>query len=233
MKRRFYALALLGITASLSAVGLVKSANETVESSSVMVADAATTTQENKIIQTKLKRWGYYTGAIDGIYGAKTKQAVRYFQSKNGLTVDGIVGKKTAAAMGITLGSASTSTTTSGNVSSSDLNLLARCVYAEARGEPYTGQVAIAAVVLNRVKSPSFPNTISGVIYQPWAFTAVNDGQINMTPNSTAYKAAQDALNGWDPTYGCIYYYNPATATSSWIWSRKIVLKIGKHNFAI
>ena len=195
----------------------------------IMVADALTTS-ETKTVQTKLKRWGYYTGSVDGIYGNLTKKAVRYFQSKNGLVVDGIVGKKTAAALGMTLGATST---TSSSISSSDLNLLARCVYAEARGEPYTGQVAVAAVVLNRVKSASFPNTISGVIYQPYAFTAVDDGQINLTPNSTAYKAAQDALNGWDPTYGCLYYYNPATATSSWIWSRKTVVTIGKHTFAI
>lgn len=189
--------------------------------------DAATTTAENKTIQTKLKRWGYYKGSVDGIYGSQTKAAVKAFQKKNGLAADGIVGPKTAAALGMSL-SGSKSTQSSG-----DLNLLARCVYAEARGEPYTGQVAIAAVVLNRVRSSSFPNTISGVIYQPYAFTAVNDGQINLTPNDTAYKAAQDALNGWDPTYGCLYYYNPATATSSWIWSRKTVLTIGKHTFAI
>lgn len=196
-----------------------------------IVALAKTTKQENITIQTKLKRWGYYFGSIDGIYGTQTKEAVKRFQKKNGLTVDGIVGKKTAAALGITLSSSSTSS--SSTTSSNDLNLLARCVYAEARGEPYTGQVAIAAVVLNRVKSSSFPNTISGVIYQPYAFTAVNDGQINLTPNSSAYKAAQDALNGWDPTYGCLYYYNPKTATSSWIWSRKTVVTIGNHNFAI
>ena len=119
------------------------------------------------------------------------------------------------------------------STSNSDLYLLAKLVYSEARGESYTGQVAVAAVVLNRVKSASFPNTIAGVIYQPYAFTAVDDGQINLTPNSTAYKAAQDALNGWDPTYGCLYYYNPATATSSWIWSRKTVITIGKHVFAL
>lgn len=190
----------------------------------------AITKSQTRTVQTKLKRWGYYTGSVDGIYGPLTKKAVRYFQSKNGLAVDGIVGKKTAAALGMSL---SSSGTTSSSISSSDLNLLARCVYAEARGEPYTGQVAVAAVVLNRVKSASFPNTISGVIYQPYAFTAVDDGQINLTPNSTAYKAAQDALNGWDPTYGCLYYYNPATATSSWIWSRKTVVTIGKHNFAL
>lgn len=193
-------------------------------------SDAATTTAENRTIQTKLKRWGYYTGNVDGIYGPLTKEAVKFFQRKNGLSVDGIVGPKTAAALGMTLSSSSSS---SSSISSSDLNLLAKCVYAEARGESYVGQVAIAAVVLNRVESPSFPNTIAGVIYQPYAFTAVDDGQINLTPNSTAYKAAQDALNGWDPTYGAIYYYNPATATSSWIWSRQTTVTIGNHVFAV
>lgn len=116
--------------------------------------------------------------------------------------------------------------------SSNDLYLLAKCVHAEARGEPYVGQVAVAAVILNRVGDPNFPNTVYGVIYQPWAFTAVNDGQIDLEPDSTSYKAAQDALNGWDPTYGCIYYYNPATATSQWIFSREVVLVIGEHAFA-
>ena len=193
-------------------------------------SDAATTTAENRTIQTKLKRWGYYTGNVDGIYGPLTKEAVKYFQRKNGLSVDGIVGPKTAAALGMTLSSSSSS---SSSISSSDLNLLAKCVYAEARGESYVGQVAIAAVVLNRVESPSFPNTIAGVIYQPYAFTAVIDGQMNLEPNDTAYNAARDAMNGWDPTNGCIYYYNPATATSSWIWSRKVMITIGKHNFAI
>ena len=128
--------------------------------------------------------------------------------------------------------SSSSSSSSSSSVSSSNLDLLARCVYAEARGEPYTGQVAIAAVVLNRVESPSFPNTISGVIYQKGAFTCVSDGQINLTPNQTAYNAARDALNGWDPTNGCLYYYNPATATSKWIWSLKVQITIGRHSFA-
>ena len=199
-------------------------------SQEISIEAEALTTSQIKAVQTKLKNWGYYTGAVDGIYGTKTKAAVKYFQQKNKLTVDGIVGPKTAAAMGISLTASSSSSSTN---SSSDLNLLAKIVYAEARGEPYTGQVAIAAVVLNRVKSASFPNTISGVIYQPYAFTAVNDGQINLTPNSTAFKAAQDALNGWDPTYGCLYYYNPKTATSSWIWSRKTVITIGNHVFAL
>ncbi len=179
-------------------------------------------------IQTKLKRWGYYKGSIDGIYGSQTQAAVRYFQSKNGLTVDGIAGAKTLAAMGI---SSSSNNSGSGSTTSNDLNLLTRIIYGEARGEPYTGQVAIAAVVLNRVKSSSFPNSVAGVIYQPGAFTAVSDGQINLTPNSTAKKAAQDALNGWDPTYGAIYYFNPNTATNKWIWSRPMTITIGKHRF--
>lgn len=178
-------------------------------------------------IQTKLKRWGYYFGNIDGIYGTQTLNAVKLFQRKNGLTVDGIAGTKTLNAMGIM----SSSTTTSSSTNSTDLNLLAKIIYGEARGEPYTGQVAIAAVVLNRVKSSSFPNTISGVIYQSGAFTAVSDGQFNLTPDDTARKAAQDALNGWDPTYGSIYYFNPNTATNAWIWSRPYVITIGKHRF--
>lgn len=178
-------------------------------------------------IQTKLKRWGYYNGAIDGIYGSQTMSAVKYFQSKNGLTVDGIAGTKTLQAMGIY----SSSTGGSSSTNSSDRNLLAHLVYGEARGEPYAGQVAVAAVVLNRVKSSSFPNTVAGVIYQSGAFSVVSDGQINLTPNQTAINAAQDALNGWDPSYGSIYYFNPATTTNKWIWSRPYVTTIGKHRF--
>lgn len=178
-------------------------------------------------IQTKLKRWGYYNGVVDGIYGSQTLSAVKYFQRKNGLTQDGIAGPATLRAMGIY--TSSSSTTSSSN--SSNVNLLARLVYGEARGEPYTGQVAVAAVVLNRVNSSSFPNTIAGVIYQKGAFNVVDDGQINLSPNSTAVKAAQDALNGWDPSYGAIYYFNPNTATNKWIWSRPVTVVIGKHRF--
>ena len=178
-------------------------------------------------IQTKLKRWGYYKGNIDGIYGSQTVEAVKYFQRKNGLAVDGIAGKNTLNAMGIY----SSSSSSSGANNSSDINLLSRLIYGEARGEPYTGQVAVGAVVLNRVKSSSFPNTIAGVIYQSGAFSVVNDGQINLTPNDTAKKAATDALNGWDPSYGSIYYFNPKTATSAWIWSRPHVITIGNHRF--
>jgi len=185
-----------------------------------------------KTIQTKLKKWGYYSGSVDGIYGAKTKKAVMYFQRKNGLTADGIVGAKTLKALGISTSGSSTSTNGS-NYSDNDLNLLAKLIYGEARGESYTGQVAVGAVVLNRVKSSSFPNTISGVIYQKNAFTAVSDGQINLTPDQTARKAAKDALNGWDPTNGALYYYNPSIATSSWIFSRKTLTTIGNHVFAV
>lgn len=179
-------------------------------------------------IQTKLKRWGYYNGAIDGVYGSKTLAAVKWFQSKNGLTADGIAGKRTLEAMGIYTSSSSSGNST---VSSNDLNLLSRIIYGESRGEPYSGQVAVGAVVLNRVKSSSFPNSIAGVIYQSGAFDAVSDGQINMSPDSTAKKAAQDALNGWDPSYGAIYYFNPSTATNKWIWSRPMTVTIGKHRF--
>ena len=196
--------------------------------SSIEIADAALTTSQTRTVQTKLKRWGYYTGSVDGIYGNLTRKAVRYFQSKNGLAVDGIVGPKTAAALGMTLSGSDNS-----SVSNNDLYLLAKCVYAEARGESYVGQVAVAAVILNRVKSPDFPNTIAGVIYQPWAFTAVQDGQINLEPNQTAYNAARDALNGWDPTYGSLYYYNASTATSNWIFNKKTVVTIGNHVFAV
>ncbi len=180
-------------------------------------------------IQTKLKRWGYYNGSIDGIYGSQTVEAVKYFQRKNGLSVDGIAGPKTLQTMGIY--SSSNSSSSSSTSSSSNVTLLAKLIYGEARGEPYTGQVAVGAVVLNRVKHSSFPNTVSGVVYQSGAFDAVSDGQINLTPDSSAKKAAQDAINGWDPSYGSIYYFNPATATNKWIWSRPHTVTIGKHRF--
>ena len=174
-------------------------------------------------IQTKLKNWGYYNGAIDGVYGNATYQAIKNFQEKNGLAVDGVAGSNTLKALGLQTGSTRTNT---------NLNLLARAINGEARGEPYEGQVAVGAVILNRVNDSRFPNTISGVVYQSGAFDSVSDGQINMAPTTTAIKAAQDALNGWDPSGGCVYFYNPATSTSKWIWSRPIVKKIGKHNFA-
>ena len=201
------------------------------DKSIAVLSGYGSTGQEVRNIQNRLADWGYYHGEIDGIYGYLTYSAVRNFQAKHGLTVDGIAGPETLAAIGLPTGQPAGGGGGSGD--SRDLNLLARLIHGEARGEPYVGQVAVGAVVLNRVRDSRFPNTIAGVIYQPGAFDVVDDGQINLEPNATAIKAARDALNGWDPTYGCVYYYNPATATSSWIWSRHIVLKIGKHNFAV
>ena len=175
-------------------------------------------------IQRRLKNWGYYSGSVDGVYGGKTEEAVRYFQRKNGLSADGQAGNKTLAALGIPVSASS-------GTASGDLDLLARLISAEARGEPYVGQVAVGAVVLNRVEHPSFPNTVSGVIYQPGAFSCLDDGQFNQPVAESAYRAAREAMNGYDPSYGAIYYFNPATATSAWIWSRPLIVEIGRHRF--
>lgn len=187
------------------------------------------TGEEVRQIQTKLKNWGYFNDKIDGIYGPKTRDAVIYFQKKNGLTADGIAGPATLKAMGIFTSSGS-SGSSSGN-STSDYNLLARLISAEARGEPYSGQVAVGAVVLNRMEHPSFPDTMSGVIYQKGAFSCLYDGQFDQPVAESAYRAAQDALNGWDPSGGAIYYYNPQTATNQWIRNRPIIATIGRHVF--
>ena len=233
MKKPVKVLSLFLAIIAVFSVGAVVTYNHF--SAQVEVAQVAVIKQGQrgdtvKTIQQKLKRWGYYKGAVDGIFGAQTKEAVKYFQRKNGLKVDGVVGNQTLKALGI---SSSSSQNASSSFSDSDIYLLAKAIYAEARGESYTGQVAVGAVILNRVDSASFPNTISGVIYQPYAFTAVIDGQINLTPNETAKRAARDAINGWDPSCGALYYYNPAIATSSWIFSRKTVATIGNHVFAI
>lgn len=203
-------------------------------------------------LQGRLKFLGFYYGNVDGIFGSKTMDSVKWFQSEFGITVDGIVGPKTRDKLvkatknwkPETAPSGKPKTAPSGkpsNVSGSnpmglsanDLKIMANAVYGEARGEPYEGQVAVAAVILNRVKSPSFPNTVSGVIFQPGAFTAVDDGQIWLEPNEQARQAVQDALNGWDPSGGCLYYFNPVTATSKWIWTRPQVKTIGKHIFCM
>ena len=203
--------------------------------SAVAVLRKGSKGNEVKEVQRRLKQWGYYSGSVDGVFGAGTRAAVIAFQKKNGLTADGVVGKATYKALGMTASYNVLAGGGSGGSSytSSDLYLLAKTIYAEGRGEPYAGQVAIGAVILNRVRSSSFPNSVSGVVYQKGAFTAVSDGQINLSPDNTAMSAAQDAINGWDPTGGAIYYYNPAMATSAWIFSRKTVTVIGKHVFAI
>ena len=195
-------------------------------------ADAAVVAWGDKgdqvtLIQQKLKQYGYFSGTVDGVFGKQTYDAVVWFQRKNGLKVDGAVGESTAAALGITL----TGSVSAASYNESETYLLGRLVHGEARGEPYVGKVAVAAVVLNRVKSPSFPNTISGVIYQSGAFDAVSDGQINLTPDEDSLRAARDALNGWDPTGGCLFYYNPATSTNQWMLSKPVLLTIGNHSF--
>ena len=219
------------LVSAIMAIGIIYSIKKILTSENTVetLSKYGSRGSEVTTIQKKLKRWGYYNGNVDGIYGSQTVSAVKYFQRKNKLKVDGIAGKQTLEAMGIFNLNGNSSGSSSSN--SNDLNLLARVIYGEARGEPYNGQVAVGAVVLNRVKSSSFPNTISGVIYQSGAFDAVKDGQINLTPNSTAKKAAQDALNGWDPSLGAIYYFNPRTATNKWIWSRPMTITIGRHRF--
>lgn len=175
-------------------------------------------------IQQKLSDWGYYFDSVDGIFGSRTEKAVKFFQQKNSLTTDGIAGNATLSAIGINPSEGATSRT-------NDINLLAQLISAESRGEPYSGQVAVGAVVLNRTKHPSFPHSISGVVYQNGAFTCLVDGQFYTPVSDSAYKAAKDALNGWDPSGGAIYYFNPATATSNWIWSRPELCTIGSHKF--
>ncbi|MGI5976774.1 MAG: spore cortex-lytic enzyme [Candidatus Limivicinus sp.] len=184
-------------------------------------------------IQTRLRAWGYYSGPVDGVYGSATEKAVKYFQKSNGLNADGQAGNQTLAALGLPTGQqgSSDSSGSGGSSGGGDTDLLARLISAEARGEPYEGQVAVGAVVLNRVRHPSFPNSISGVIYQSGAFSCMYDGQFDQPVAESAYRAARDAMNGWDPSYGAIYYFNPNTATSSWIWSRPLIVTIGKHMF--
>lgn len=203
-------------------------------------------------LQSRLKYIGFYGGMIDGSFGPGTRRAVMVFQREFGMTADGRVGPQTKlrlanATKGWHTGQlseyyrtgrgapakATAMTKTTSGYSDQDLLLLARTVHGEARGEPYEGQVAVAAVVLNRVRNPAFPNTVAGVIFQPGAFTAVDDGQIWLTPNETSYKAVHDALNGWDPSSGALYYFNPVTATSKWIWTRPQIKQIGKHIFCM
>lgn len=187
-------------------------------------------------LQSRLTYNGFYKSKIDGVFGWDTYWAVRNFQDKFGLPVDGVVGAKTKemlvrATKYEQKGNSVHSSNVPNGYTQNEIQLMANAVYGESRGEPYEGQVAVAAVILNRVQSVSFPNTVAGVIYEPGAFTAVADGQINLTPNETAKKAVLDAINGWDPSGGALYYFNPATATSSWIWSRPQIKKIGKHIF--
>ena len=198
------------------------------------VLEVGSSGEDVRKVQRRLIQYDYLDGEADGKYGEQTRDAVILFQRRNGLSVDGRVGPETAAALGVTLSSSgSSSASSSATIISADHRLLSKLVYAEARGESYKGQVAVAAVVLNRVKSASFPNTISGVIYQNGAFSCVSNGSINNTPNSTAIRAALDAMNGWDPTGGCLYYYNPDKTSDTWIRTRTVKTVIGNHHFAV
>ncbi|MBO5525654.1 MAG: spore cortex-lytic enzyme [Clostridia bacterium] len=232
-------LAVGGITATV-AESVHTYREETALVQPVAVLKQGARGDEVKEVQRRLKEWGYYSGAVDGVYGAGTVAAVKAFQKMNGLTADGVCGLKTFEALGmndsynvIQREEKNKGSSVPSDYTNTDLYLLAKVIHAEARGEIYTGKVAVGAVVLNRVASSSFPNTVAGVIYQSGAFTAVSDGQINLEPDDSAMNAARDAMNGWDPTYGCLYYYNPAKSTSSWIFSRQTVTTIGKHVFAI
>lgn len=192
------------------------------------LSKTGSTGSEVKQIQTRLKSWGYYSGTVDGIYGSGTKKAVTSFQKKNGLTADGVAGPTTLSKLGVSSGSGDGG---AGGMSASDVNLMARVISAESRGEPYVGQVAVGAVILNRIEHPSFPKTLAGVIYSPGAFSCIADGGIDAPVAASAYKAARDALNGWDPSGGAIYYYNPAKTTNKWILSRPVIVIIGGHRF--
>lgn len=187
---------------------------------------------EVKDLQKKLIQIGYQVGKVDGIYGKATTAAVKRFQKNRGMKADGIAGEKTIKELKRLTGESTTASGKQVGTKNSDVQLLARCIHSEGRGEPYIGQVAIGACVMNRIKHSSFPNTIAGIIYQPQAFSAVDDGQINLQPDETAIKAAREAMNGSDPTGGAIYYFNPAKTKNKFIWSRPQVKKIGKHIFA-
>jgi len=219
MKKRI----LTGVAIIITAVLLASVAF----TSSMAANQYGLTEQEVKTVQQRLKSWGYYTGAVDGVYGQKTIVAVQYFQRKHSLTPDGIVGSKTAEKLGIRIGAAKSNA----GGASNDVYLLAKVIYGEARGEPYQGKVAVGAVVLNRVENPNFPNSMWGVVYQKGAFSIVADGQINLTPDADALKAARDAINGKDPVGGAIYYYNPKKTSNKFIISRPVITTIGDHVF--
>lgn len=233
MKKRFLTLAVF--LSLIATIAYMIPKNKTLDmDSATLVANISwgSRGEDVKTIQTKLKNWGYFSGKVDGVYGEDTYRGIMKFQQTHGIKQDGIVGGATAKKLGIDLENSQAANSNSLD-RSSDEYLLARAIHGEARGEPYIGKVAVGAVILNRVNTPEFPNTIAGVIYQPLAFTAVADGQINLEPNAESLKAARDALNGWDPTAGCSYYWNPQTATSKWIWSRKVMVKLGKHWFGV
>lgn len=223
LRRRVLSLLLaVVLLGSIGTIAAVQSGDNSISTLSKMGSRG----DEVRRIQQKLKSMGYYTGSVDGIYGTQTQSAVKKFQRDNGLDVDGIAGPKTLSYLGISSGSSG-----SGQYNSNDVYLLAKVIAAEARGESYVGQVAVGAVVLNRVEHSSFPDSISGVVYQPGAFSCVNDSNWSVAPTAESQKAARDAINGWDPSGGAIYYYNPAKTSNQWIRSRPVIVTIGSHLF--
>ena len=223
LRRRVLSLLLaVVLLGSIGTIAAVQSGDNSVSTLSTMGSRG----DEVRRIQQKLKSMGYYTGSVDGIYGTQTQSAVKKFQRDNGLDVDGIAGPKTLSYLGISSGSSG-----SGQYNSNDVYLLAKVIAAEARGESYVGQVAVGAVVLNRVEHSSFPDSIAGVVYQPGAFSCVNDSNWSVAPTAESQKAARDAINGWDPSGGAIYYYNPAKTSNQWIRSRPVIVTIGSHLF--
>ena len=223
LRRRVLSLLLaVVLLGSIGTIAAVQSGDDSVSTLSKMGSRG----DEVRRIQQKLKSMGYYTGSVDGIYGTQTQSAVKKFQQDNGLDADGIAGSKTLSYLGITSGSSG-----SGQYNSNDVYLLAKVIAAEARGESYVGQVAVGAVVLNRVEHSSFPDSIAGVVYQPGAFSCVNDSNWSVAPTAESQKAARDAINGWDPSGGAIYYYNPAKTSNQWIRSRPVIVTIGSHLF--
>lgn len=223
-------LVALGVICAMCFTGYEIYDNFIKEESVYAVARQGSTGNEVKSIQKKLKELGYYKGEIDGIYGSKTKSAVISFQKNCGLTADGICGKTTLLYLG--LGNSS-SGGGSGSYSDADIELLAKVISAEARGESYEGQVAVGAVILNRVAHPSFPDSLSGVVYQKGAFSCVNDSNWYQAVAESSKRAARDALNGWDPSGGAIYYFNPAKTNDSFMHSRTVIKTIGSHKFCI
>ncbi|REK76568.1 spore cortex-lytic enzyme [Paenibacillus paeoniae] len=262
MRNRLLAVTLIIVLLVCGTFSLFKGKSlESAETFSNATLKVGSTGQDVHELQGRLTFLGFYNGKIDGVFGSKTKGAVTWFQWKFGLKSDGLVGADTKKKLvnatkawkpGGTAGGGSGGAPSGGSsdgggagsgsnlapsnklgLSENDIQIMANAVYGEARGEPYEGQVAVAAVILNRVKSPSFPDSVYGVIFQPRAFTAVADGQIYLTPNARARDAVMDAINGSDPSGGCLYYFNPVTATSAWIWTRPQVKTIGKHIFCM
>ncbi|MFD1952928.1 spore cortex-lytic enzyme [Paenibacillus thailandensis] len=257
MKKRLIAVTAVTALLLLGLFTLYRAGGFSTETFSNATIKLGSSGQDVYELQGRLKHLGYYDGAIDGYFGPKTQNAVTWFQWKFGMKSDGVVGAKTKLKLweatknwkptaadtgkapaankggGDTADDGSLAKANNLGLTANDLKLMANAVYGEARGEPYEGQVAVAAVILNRLQDERFPKTISGVIFEPLAFTAVADGQIWLTPNETAARAVRDAVNGWDPTGGCTYYFNPETATSKWIWSRPQVKTIGKHIFCM